>query len=319
MKKICVTGANGFIGASLIKKLSELNYQTHVVARKALPNINSSNVNFFFINDIHDSINLDKALYECDCLVHCAGKTNLNDKKNDINEYFKINTIGTKNLALQAAKHKVKKFLYLSTIKVNGENSENNKDKIFRHEDIPNPKDPYALSKFKAEKSLCDISSKTGMALTILRIPLVYGFGSKGNLNNLIKLIKIGIPLPFRSIKNKRSLIGIDNLVDVIIRCITHPNAAGKTFLVSDGKDVSIVELIELIATAMDQKVKIFKMPIIFLKFFGFIFRKQNIIDRLIKSLRIDNKHVSDTLGWSPPFSLKEGIERMLQKNQKFF
>jgi nucleoside-diphosphate-sugar epimerase len=237
----------------------------------------------------------------------------MNDTSN-LEAYQSVNIVGTKNLAEQAVLAGVKRFIFLSSVKVNGESTGNSDDpKIFTNDDTPNPQDNYAISKFEAEKALWEIASKTNLEVVIVRLPLVYGKSVKGNLKSLIKLINYKIPLPFADIKNKRSLIGIDNLVDVLVRCIEHPNAAGKTFLVSDGEDLSTSELINLIASGMNRSIILFRLPRALLKFFGFILMRQGQIDRLIGSLQIDNSYVRKILNWTPPVSIEEGIRKMIK------
>jgi len=311
MKKILITGATGFIAQNLIKKSLALDYLVRGITRKPIDFGNYSNLKFFFIDNINSKEKLNKALQGIDCIVHCAGKTNLSSNADN----FKlINVQFTKNLAECALKAGVKRFIFLSSIKVNGESTTKaNKIKVFNYNDEPNPQDSYAISKKEAEKLLQDIALKTGLEVVIVRLPLVYGSGVKGNLKRLIKLIKLRVPLPFKKIKNKRSYIGIDNVIDLLIRCIEHPNAVGKIFLASDGKDLSTPELMNLIASAMNRSIKFFSFPIGLLKFLGFIFKKQNEVDRLVGSLQIDNSYTKKTLDWSPPISVEEGIRRMVQ------
>ena len=311
MKKILITGASGFIGQNLIKKSLKLNYLVCGMTRKPLDFGNYSNLKFFFIDNINSKEKLNEALQGIDCIIHCAGKTNSSCKVDSLNL---VNVEFTKNLAESAFNVGVKRFIFLSSIKVNGESTtKDNKIKIFNYKDEPNPQDSYAISKKEAEKLLQDIALKTGLEVVIVRLPLVYGSGVKGNLKRLIKLIKLRIPLPFKKIKNKRSLIGIDNVIDLLIRCIEHPNAVGKTFLASDGKDLSTPELMKLIASAMGQSIKFFSFPIGLLKFLGFIFRKQNEIERLTGSLQIDISNTKTTLNWTPSLSVEEGIRRMIE------
>lgn len=315
MKKICITGANGFIGKSLSKALISSNNSIKALVRRIDSSfINSLKIEYIQIQDISLDINLKEYLVGCDCIVHCAGKAHTMKDKDNLVAYQSANVLGTKNLAEQAVVAGVKRFIFLSSVKVNGESTNNFDDtKIFRSDDKPNPLDNYAVSKFEAENALWEIASKTNLEVVIVRLPLVYGKNAQGNLRRLIKLINSKIPLPFADIKNKRSLIGIDNLVDVLVRCIDHPNAAGKTFLVSDGEDLSISELIKIIASGMNRSVKLFWLPIALLKFFGFILMRQSQIDRLIGSLQIDNSYVRETLNWTPPVSVEEGIKRMVK------
>lgn len=314
MKKICITGANGFVGKSLCKALISSNNSIRALARRIDSSLNSLKIEYIKIGDISLDINLKEYLVGCDCIVHCAGKAHTMNDTDNVVVYQSANILGTKNLAEQAVVAGVKRFIFLSSVKVNGESTGNFDDpKIFTNDDMPNPQDNYAISKFEAEKALWEIASKTNLEVVIVRLPLVYGTSAKGNLNCLIKLINSKIPLPFADIKNKRSLIGIDNLVDILIRCIEHPNAAGKTFLVSDGEDLSTSELINIIASGMNRSVKLFRLPRALLKFFGFILMRQSQIDRLTGSLQIDNSYVREILNWTPPISVEEGIKRMVK------
>ena len=314
MKKILVTGANGFIGHNLYKNLIKLNYSVKGTARNFDTVLINCDTKYISVGNIDSKTNWDHALEGVDCVIHCAGKAHVINKKDELDIYRVINKDGTKHLAEQAVKAKVKRLIFLSSAKVNGERTGNFDDpKIFTNDDTPNPKDNYAISKFEAEQALWEIASKTNLEIVIVRLPLVYGKEVKGNLKRLIKLIKSKIPLPFADIKNKRSLIGIDNLVDVLARCIEHPKAAGKTFLVSDGEDLSTTELINIIASELNRSVKLFWLPRAVLKFFGFILMKQSQIDRLIGSFQIDNRYVKEILNWTPPVSIEEGIKRMVK------
>lgn len=322
MKKILVTGASGFIGKNLIEKLVELNLFVRGTVRKLSSVYTRNNLEYFFIKDINKVSNWNKALKDIDCVIHCAGKAHEMNSKKYSNSDFLINIEGTKNLAEHAAKAGVKRLIFLSSIKVNGENSNkfesNDKKKIltnaFKYNDLPSPGDFYSLSKFEAEKELWKISTKKELEVVVLRLPLVYGRGVKGNLASLIKLINLNIPLPFSLVKNKRSLISIDNLVDLLVKCINHPNAAGRTFLVSDDQDLSTPELIKLISSAMGRKSFLFPIPLFLLKLLGSIFGKQKEINRLIGSLRIDNTYTKETLNWFPKVTVKEGITGMFKR-----
>jgi nucleoside-diphosphate-sugar epimerase len=314
MKKILVTGANGFIGHNLYKNLIKLNYSVKGTARNLNTVLINYDTKYISVGNIDGKTNWDHALEGVDCVIHCAGKAHVINKKDELDIYRVINREGTKHLAEQAVKAKVKRLIFLSSVKVNGESTGNFDDpKIFTNDDMPNPQDSYAISKFEAEQALWEIASKTNLEIVIVRLPLVYGKDVKGNLKRLIKLINLKIILPFVDIKNKRSLIGIDNLVDVLIRCIEHPNAAGKTFLVSDGEDLSTTELINIIASEMNRSVRLFWLPRALLKFFGFILMRQSQINRLIGSLQIDNSYVREILNWTPPVSVEEGIRKMVK------
>ena len=313
MSKILITGGNGFIGKALCENLKSSNYKLNISSRRNFPNrVNGLKV--YNIREINKNTNWSNALKGVSCVIHCAAKTHVlnNLKKNSLSSFRKVNVEGTINLAKQAVNSGVKRFVFLSSIKVNGERTD--KSSMFKHYDIPKPEDAYGVSKWEAEQGLWQLSRQTGLQVVIIRAPLVYGPGAKGNLKKLIKLIKSGIPLPFSLIKNQRSLIGLDNLVNIIIRCIDNSQAVGKTFLVCDGKDLSTPDLLRYIASSMGLTVRLFPLPLFMLKFFGFLLGKQSEVDRLIGSLRVDNSYIKKILNWNSKIDVGEGIKRMVVK-----
>jgi len=314
MKKICITGANGFIGKTLCKSLkAPENYIRGFVRGRDLVN-NSSETEQISVGDIGSKTNWKDHLNGFDYIIHCAGLTHQMSSIKDINVYNLVNIDGTKHLAEQAVEAGIKRLVFLSSVKVNGESTHQiNAKQKFSHKNTSNPQDPYAISKLEAEKVLWEISSRTDLEVVIVRLPLVYGYGAKGNLEKLIKLVKSGIPLPLSFVKNQRSMIGMDNLVDLLMRCIDYPEASGKTFLASDGEDLSTPELIKFIASSMGKKANLFPLPIFMLKFLGSVFGKKEEINRLVGSLRIDNSYTKEILNWTPPISVEEGIRRMVQ------
>ena len=322
MNKILITGASGMIGQSLIKSLLDLNRSVRGTIRSSNSFFSDIKTEYISTGDIDHKTNWKESLADINCIIHCAGRVhNMKVKKKQYDQkiYHSVNVDGTKQLAEQAAEAKIKRFIFLSSIKVNGENTNTNdkslnkKKILFSHKDLTNPEGYYAKSKLAAEKALWEISSRTGLEVVIVRLPLVYGHGAKGNLARLIKLVRLGIPLPLGLIKNQRSMIGIDNLVDLLIRCIDHPEASGKTFLASDGEDLSTPELIKLIASSMGKKAYLFPSPIFILKSLGSFFGKREEMNRLIGSLRIDNSYTKEILNWTPSVSVEEGIRRMVQ------
>jgi len=318
MKKILITGISGFIGQSLIKTLTKLGRPVRGTVRSINSILINTEIENISTGDISLETNWKDTLVDIDCIIHCAGRTHImkEKQKDTLKIYRSVNVDATKQLAEQAVESKVKRFIFLSTIKVNGEDTNNYK---FTNKDITNPKDSYAISKLEAEKVLWDISSRTGLGVTVVRLPLVYGFGAKGNLAKLLKLVQYRIPLPLKMIKNQRSMIGIDNLVDFLIRCTDHPEAIGKTFLVSDGEDLSTPDLIKLIANSMGYKARLFSVPFFLLNFLGLILGKKKEIDRLIGSLQIDISYTQKVLNWKPSISIKEGIRRMIKTDDKNF
>ena len=314
MKRICITGANGFIGNTLCKSLKSSNNHIRGFVRFMDLDNNSSETEYISVGDISSKTNWKDHLKGFDCVIHCAGLTHQMSSIKDINVYNLVNIDGTKRLAEQSVEAGIKRLVFLSSVKVNGESTyQINMKQKFSYEDKPNPQDLYAKSKLGAEKALWEISSRTGLEVVVVRLPLVYGNGVKGNLERLIKFVKSRVPLPLSLVKNQRSMIGVDNLVDLLIRCIDHPEASGKTFLASDGEDLSTSKLIKLIASSMGRKANLFPFPISMLKFLGSVFGKSEEINRLVGSLRIDNSYTKKILNWTPPISVEEGIRRMVQ------
>jgi len=314
MKKILVTGASGFIGKSLCNTLLKLDKPVIGVVRSLNSSLANSEIKYHSLGDISQRTNWKDILSGVDCVIHCAAKAHVinNKKKNSLVCFQLINSLGTKNLAEQAAETGVRRLIFLSSIGVDKLNININNPLL--NSNKLNVTENYLISKYEAEHTLMGISNKTDLQVVIIRLPLVYGRFAPGNLKRLIRLVRSGIPLPFDGIKNKRSFIGIDNLVNLLIHCIDHPEAIGKTFLASDGEDLSTPELIKLIASSMGKKAHMFSMPTFVLKFLGIILGKKNDIKKLVGSLRIDNSYTKEILNWTPPVSVKEGIRRMVQE-----
>jgi nucleoside-diphosphate-sugar epimerase len=222
--------------------------------------------------------------------------------------YRKVNTLGTINLARQCAESGVRHFIFLSTAKVMGEG----RTLPYSDLDTPAPTDAYALSKWEAEQGLRQIERDTGMAVTILRPPLVYGPGVKGNFRRLLRLVESGLPLPFSMVQNQRSMIGVENLSSLILQCLAHPKAKGQTFLVSEGQDCSTADLVRLLAQTSGKKPRLVPVPMAILRLAGTLLGRSAEIDRLLGSFAIDSCRVRTVLGWQPPLSLRAGIERLV-------
>jgi nucleoside-diphosphate-sugar epimerase len=311
--RILVTGANGFIGKYLCGVLSKSNSNIIGAVRFMKSQSDVDNINYISVGDISLSPNWKDRLVDCDCVIHCAGMAHISNesKKKSLEIYRLINVESTKILAEQCVSAGVKRLIFLSSIGVLGVDTNNRKP--FVYFDIPKPIDNYSISKFEAEQALFKISKNSGLELVVIRSPLVYGASAPGNLARLIKFIKLGVPLPFGNLKNKRSMIGIDNLVDLIIKCIGHPDAAGKTFLVSDDDDLSTSDFINLISTSMRCKSRLFSVPIFLIKILGYISGKKKEINKLIGSLQIDINYTKEVLNWKPLLNAKEGIKRMVK------
>ena len=314
MKKILVTGALGFIGQSLCKTLSKSGKSVRGIVRSQNAFSKNPDIEYVSVGDIVHKKDWKNILVDIDCIIHCAGRAHImsETKSDTLKIYRSVNVDVTKRLAEEAAAAGVRRLIFLSSIGVLGLDTNNRKS--FLQSDEINPIENYAISKYEAEQALLQISDKTGIETIIIRSPLVYGPSARGNLARLIKLVSSNIPLPFSRINNKRSMIGIDNLIDLLIHCINHPKAIGKTFLASDDEDLSTPALIELIASSFERKAYLFPVPLFLLKFLGLVFGKQKEINRLTGSLRIDNSYTKETLNWKPPISVEEGIRRMIQE-----
>ncbi len=266
------------------------------------------------ISGIDADTDWTEVLSGIDVVVHCAARVHIMSESclNPLSEFRKVNLDGTLALARQAAEMGVRRFVFVSTIKVNGELSR--EGFAFRHDDRPNPEDDYGLSKAEAEAALKELSSKTGMEVVVIRPPLVYGPGVKGNFARLISLAGSGIPLPFGAMKNARSFVALENLIDLIVLCIKHPKAAGEVFLVSDGESISTPSLIRKIAAAMGKRCWLIPFPEQIFRIGFILFGKQAVMDRLFGSLEVDITHTKDTLGWSPSVTLEQGLSRTVRK-----
>jgi nucleoside-diphosphate-sugar epimerase len=305
---ILLTGANGFVGSALSKKFldSKINYRA---ALRALDGKNSG-LEKIVVGDISSNPDWKLALKDIDCVVHLAARVHvMNDLSVDpLSEFKCVNVEGTRNLALQAVAAGTKRFVYLSSIKVNGESTQSNS--CFTADDSVDPQDPYGISKWEAEQALIQIASDTGLEVVIIRPPLVYGPNAKGNFSSMVKWLRRGVPLPFGSINNKRSLVGLDNLCDLISRCVDHPAAAGQTFMVSDDEDLSTTELLRRTGYVLGVEPRLLNFPQPLLEFGAKLFGQDNLAQRLFGSLQVDISKTKKLLNWTPPFSVDEGLKR---------
>jgi UDP-glucose 4-epimerase len=249
----------------------------------------------------------EAALAGCDVIVHLAARVHvMDDKASDpLAEFREVNTEGTLNLARQAAQAGVKRFVFTSTIKVNGEG----RDAAYRETDTPAPADPYAISKWEAEQGLHSIAQETGLEVVILRPPLVYGPGVKANFLRLMRTVARGWPLPLGAIRNRRSLLYLGNFVDAIRLCVEHAGAAGQTFLLDDGEPVSTPDLIRALAHAMGRPARLLAVPVGVLELAGALLGKRAAVARLTGSLYVDSSAIRSRLGWSPPYTMRQGLD----------
>lgn len=249
------------------------------------------------------------AVANVDQIVHLAARVHvMNDKSSDpLTEFRRVNVDGTANLARQAAAAGVRRFVYLSSIKVNGEFTQEGRP--FTADDVPAPEDPYGVSKHEAEKLLRQIATETGMEVVIIRPPLGYGPGVKANFESMMRWLARGVPLPLAAVThNRRSLVALNNLVDLIMTCLSHPAAANQTFLVSDGEDLSTADLLRRMGAALGHPARLFYMPPSVLKLGAQVVNKPGIYQRLCGSLQLDITKTRRLLGWTPPVSVDEGI-----------
>lgn len=315
--KIILTGASGFIGSKLLEQLPA-NGTLSLGRDKPEGQLSEK----FFRLEINNDTDYSEALSDVGVVIHLAARVHvMNDAvSKPLEEYREVNTRGTVNLARQAAQAGVKRFIFISSIKVNGEGTE--RDKPFTSFDAHAPEDDYGLSKAEAEQQLIELGQETGMEVVIIRPTLVYGPRVKANFASLMNLVSKGIPLPFGCINdNCRSLVSVTNLVDLIVTCIDHPNAANETFLVSDDHDVSTSEMVAQMAKALGKQQWQLPVPKWCYKMAGKALGKQDVINRLLGSLQVDITHTKNTLGWVPPQSLEEGFKQaanaFLQSKQK--
>jgi nucleoside-diphosphate-sugar epimerase len=308
--RILVTGAGGFVGRALCAALQQHKLPCIAAVRRAEGR--NGIAEEMALGDLGPDTDWQAALQGIDCVVHLAARTHvLDDRSPDpLAEYRCINVAVTRNLALQAARSGVRRFVFLSSVKVNGESTTS---QPFSERDEPRPEDAYGISKREAEDVLRTIGGETGMEIVILRPPLVYGPGVKGNFLRLLKAVAKGVPLPLASIDNRRSLVYVGNLVDAIIACIQTPAAAGRTFLVCDGEDLSTPELIRRLATAMGRRPRLLPCPPALLTLAARLFGREATFQRLNGSLAVDISALRQTLDWQPRYSTNQGFSATVQ------
>ena len=308
MIKILLTGSSGFVGNALLNTLVKSSEYDIKSVYRILPSILNKNIDYIQIDSIDSKTNWKKYLEGIDMVVHLAGRVHLmNDSaKSPLDEFRHVNTEGTLNLAKKAAIAGVKRFIFISTIKVLGEQTA--PGQAFKSGDSFNPQDPYSISKVEAEVGLKLIGEAHGMEIVIIRPPLVFGQGVKGNFTSLLKLTRLPIPLPFGSIQNKRSLVSVENLIDLIVVCLTHPKAKNQTFLVSDDDDMNTSELISRLAEAGGYKAYIFGFPLTMLYVSLRLLGKLPIYERLCGSMQVNIEDTKSQLSWSPPFKVNDSL-----------
>lgn len=306
--KILTTGSTGFVGKSLVSTL--LGNLHDISAPVRTQNDSSAPLNSFVVGDIDGTTNWAMALCGADAVIHLAARVHImrDTARDPLAEFRRVNTEGTLNLARQAAAAGVPRFIFLSTIGVNGNATQ--PEVAFKESDASLPHDPYSVSKHEAEVGLRGIAKSTGMEVVIIRPTLVYGKNAPGNFGKLTRLVACGLPLPLASISNRRSLVGIDNLVDFIATCLKHPAAANETFLISDGEDLSTPDLIQRMARAMNRPARLMPVPKSMLMAGATMLGRREMAQRLCGSLQVDILKARTLLGWNPPVSVDSGLRR---------
>ncbi len=308
VSSLLVTGAGGFLGKQLCHQLIGTNYQIKTLSRNAFKKI-AEVVNFGLLNDIGAGSEICSSLIGIDVVIHLAARVHVMDDSasNPLLEYRKVNVDGALNLARQAAAVGVKRFIFVSSIKVNGDYTDAGKP--FVETDIPNPQDAYGISKLEAEQGLMQIAQQTGMEVVVIRPPLIYGVGVKANFLSMMQMVKRNIPLPLGAIYNKRSFVYIDNLVSLIMKCIDHPAAANQVFLVSDGDDLSTTELLRGCAAALGVKSILVPIPQKWIETLAGWIGKKDVAQRLCGNLQVDIAKARTLIDWTPPINVEEGLK----------
>jgi nucleoside-diphosphate-sugar epimerase len=300
---VLVTGAAGFVGQTLCRQLSAAGYEVRAAVRGAARATDATSV---AVGNIDATTDWSNALAGMRYVIHLAGRAHvLHDESRSIAEYRRVNVDGTRRLAQDAARSGVTRLIFVSSVKVNGEST---RARAFADSDPPQPEDAYGVSKWEAEQALAQIAGDTRMETVVLRPPLVYGPGVKGNFLRLAQFIMRGFPLPLASVANRRSLIYVGNLAAAIVACLRPPGAAGRTYLVSDGEDVSTPALIGTFAAALGVRARLIPFPVPLLRLAAAALGRRGEIERLTGSLQIDSSRIRAELGWRPPYSLADGL-----------
>jgi nucleoside-diphosphate-sugar epimerase len=298
-----LTGSSGFVGSALLRRLQAQGAEVLAIGHQERPGIDTTLEKIVSARQF-------SPLQGLDVIVHLGARVHVMNERhrNPLEAYREVNVATTVALARAAAKAGVKRFVFVSSIKVNGEYT---LDQAFRHDDLAQPQDPYGISKFEAEQALRDIAADTGLEVVVVRPPLVYGPGVKANFASLMRAVRRGLPLPLGAVtNNRRSFVALDNLVDLLLTCADHPAAANQTFLVSDGEDLSTAALIRRMGTALGRPARLLPVPPFLLQLGAVALGKREVAQRLLGSLQVDILHTRATLGWSPPITVDEGLKR---------
>lgn len=308
---ILITGSNGFLGQYLCQHLAEQSYRILAQTRKPQKFTHSAVTNINFdLNDDLDNIDLSQV----DVIAHCAGRAHVMNETatSPLDAYRQTNVQGTLNLAKKAVQSGVKRFIYLSSIKVNGEQTTN---EPFKSSDLVNTDDPYGLSKYEAEQELLKLSKETGLEVVIIRPVLIYGPNVKANFKSMVGLANKKIPLPIGCLDNKRSMVSVYNLVDLIHVCMTHPNAKNEVFLASDQDDISVKQLFEKLAYHQNNNLIILPVPKSLIAFLASLVGKKAMASRLCSELIVDTSKNTQLLGWTAPYTVDTSLQKMFNSS----
>jgi nucleoside-diphosphate-sugar epimerase len=313
MRAVLVTGSTGFIGRGLLARLGAVQDTRVRAAVRTWPARLSADAEPVCVPDLSADADWSDAVRDVDAIVHLAARVHvMRDREQDpLAAFRRVNVEGTLALARRAAESGVRRFIFLSSIKVNGERTDPGKP--YTSADAPNPQDPYGVSKLEAELGLARIAAGSAMELVIVRPPLVYGPAVKGNFRAMMQWLARGIPLPLGSIHNKRSLVARDNLVDLLVTCVSHPAAANQTFLAGDGEDLSTTELLRRLGAALEHPARLIPVPAGLLKLAASLVGRPGIALRLCDSLQVDISAARSRLGWIPPVAVNDGLSRAAQ------
>ncbi len=309
---VLLTGASGFVGKAVLKTAKQRSLKIRPVFRSM--DSAQGNPEAVLVSGLDGSTDWSQVLKSVDVVIHAAARTYIlrEEALDQLAEYRRVNVAGTLNLARQAAAAGVRRFVFISSIKVNGEAT--TPGRPFSYDDTPAPEDAYGHSKAEAETELKEVAQEMEMEVTIIRPPLIYGPGVKGNFASMISWVRKGMPLPLGGLtQNRRSLVGIDNLVDLILVCVDHPKAANQTFLICDGEDMSTTELLKRIGNALSRPARLLWVPAASISFFAGLVGKKGISERLLGSLQVDMHKTCELLDWKPSVTVDEGLRKAVE------
>jgi UDP-N-acetyl-alpha-D-quinovosamine dehydrogenase len=307
LRRVLVTGATGFVGSHLCRTLIQHGWQVVAATRGGGAALHFPGISLARLELLSEPAEWQAAMHSCRCVVHLAARVHeLRADAQIQSEYDRINVDGSRFVAEQALKANVQRLVFLSSIKVNGEGG----GRPYQIGDLPRPEDAYGRSKWAAEQSLRDVCAKHGMGLVVIRPPLVYGPGVKANFRRLMRLAGLGMPLPIASIANRRSFIGVSNLVDFIETCLTHSGASADAWLVSDGEDLSTPDLLSRLSTLMGRPLRMFGIPPVWLRRLARPLALSSTVDRLSGTLQVDSSAARQRLEWEPPLTVDEELAR---------